>query len=118
MHLLGKAVDSVGELLLINEPVTQTRLVIVPVTKPPVIQHEHFNAELVCLVDNWHQLLLSEVHESGFPVVNQDWPLLASKVRVDQVVLVEVRQLVTQLVKTSAGVCHDRFRCLETFAVR
>ena len=56
-------------------PVPQGSGIIVPLSKPPVIQYEQLYAQLPCLVRNGENLVLVKIHECGFPVINQDGPL-------------------------------------------
>ena len=56
-------------------PVPQGGSVIVPFSKPPVIQHKQLYAQLPCLSCNGKNLFLVKIHKRGFPVINQYGPL-------------------------------------------
>ena len=64
----------IGQLMQVGIPVPQGSGVIVPLSKPPVIQHEQLYAQLPCLVCNGENLFLVKIHVCGFPVINQDGP--------------------------------------------
>ena len=80
--LLGiaeKALDAVGELILVNHPVAQTRIVHfsrVFVAKPSIIHHKQLAAHRRNVLHHLVHTLLVDVEVDAFPRVEQDFALL------------------------------------------
>ena len=71
VELVAQLLKAAAHLLLVDEPVAQTAVVIVPLAEPAVVQHQHFDAQIGGLPGNLQNLFLVEIEISSFPVVDE-----------------------------------------------
>ena len=77
----AKAVDSANQvsqsslqLICIDKPVAQPRVIAVAAAKPAVIQYQHLNPQFRGLSGNRKDLFFIKIKIGGLPVVDEDGP--------------------------------------------
>ena len=59
-------------LFLVDEPVTETTVIILSFSKPAIVKHQHLNAKLLRLLCNFQNFFFVEIKIGCFPVVDQN----------------------------------------------
>ena len=59
-------------LFLVDEPVTETTVIILSFSKPAIVKHQHLNAKLLRLFCNFQDFFFVEIKIGCFPVVDQN----------------------------------------------
>ena len=116
MDLARQLCQRTLQFLFIDEPVPQSAVIIIALSEPAVIQHEHFDTEFFCLTCDLQDLFLIKCKVGRFPVVDQDWSLLMKIFASDHVVSVEIMIASGHFSQTFMGINHNNFRCLEFFS--
>ena len=72
IDLLCKAGKTLRQFFQVDVIITQTRQIVVAITKPAVIQHEEFTTQLLCPMGKVDQAGLVKVKHTAFPAVVED----------------------------------------------
>ena len=110
IDLIRQLLQAAGQLLLVHEPIAQTAFIIVTVTKPAVIHHQHLDAGLLRLPGDAHQFFFIEVKVGSFPVVDQNGALPVQIRTADQMFAVQVMEGTGHSADTLVGVHQHRLR--------
>ena len=99
-----------AEFVLIYKPVSEPPEVIIPVSEPSVIHHDHFNAQALRLFRQRQNISPVKIHVEGFPAVEQDRshpvsPAASADMRTDTVM-----QIAGQPGKAFRRKSHNHFR--------
>ena len=117
VDLIYKVLQSALYLLLIDEPVSEGGTVVVPVSEPAVVHHEHLYARLLCFSRDIEQLLGVEVEVCSLPVVDKYGAADILPLAADKVTAHYIMEVPGHLPETLGGVGDDDLGGLEAFAV-
>ncbi len=98
------------DLLLIHIPVPESRVIAVPLSKPPVVQDKHLYAHFLGSLGDIVKLLLVKLKVSGLPVVYQDGPGLFHKAAPNKVLPKPVMEMMRKGLQARAGKGHGSLR--------
>ena len=116
IQLLHQMLQSPGELPLIDHPVPQTGTVVIPLSEPAVVQHQHLNAGRCRFPANGKDLLRIEPEVGRLPVVDQGGSGLIFVGAPNQVIPVQVMEGMGHTGNAGAGIGQHRLRGLEGFS--
>ena len=72
IKLVGNTLKSALKLLLIDEPVTETGVIVITLSEPSVIQNHHFDSKLFCATCNIKYLFTGEIEIGCLPVIDKN----------------------------------------------
>ena len=72
MHFFGKLRKRHAELLLVDVPVAETTVIIVPFSEPAVVDDQKIDAQIFCLFREIQYLLPVKIEIAGFPAVKKN----------------------------------------------
>ena len=72
VQLCPKALDAVGQRLVVDLPVAQAAVIVIAVGEPAVVQNEQLDAQALGLGGKAQQFFFGKVEIGGLPVVHQD----------------------------------------------
>ena len=113
VDLVCQRFQAAGQLLLIDVPVAQAAGVIVPLSEPAVIQHQHFHAQIRCASGDFQDLFAVEIKICGLPVVQQHRPAGMFVFSPAQMFPDNVMEIGGQLFQALAAEGHHRLRRAE-----
>ncbi|MPN57596.1 hypothetical protein SDC9_205290 [bioreactor metagenome] len=100
MNLLGKRFHPPGQLLWIDVVVAKACVVVVPFTKPAVVEDKQFYAKPLCLPGKAEKLTPGESKKTGFPVVDEHGALFVFPVSADDVPVHKIVKVCAHPVET------------------
>ena len=109
-------VKAVGQLARIRKPVAETRVIVVPVSEPAVVDDQHVHAELLCLARKAQELVLIEVKIHGLPTVEEDRPLGEGNVPAADVFADKAVIRVGERRKAAHAAREQDLRCIEVLS--
>lgn len=115
---LDQALQPALELLLVDSPVSQGAVVVAAVSKPAVVHHQHFDAQLLGLPGECRQLVVVKIEVGGLPAVDEQGPLLFGPFAAHQVVEVEFMEGAAHAAHAGVGIDQHGFRRGEAFLRR
>ena len=74
VDIFAEPADAAGQFLFVHHPIAKTRFIVIALTEPAVIQHEHFDTQTGSLAGHGEDLLAVKVEHGGFPVVQHHRP--------------------------------------------
>ena len=109
-HQRGQAA---GEFLFVNCPVSQGAVVQIPVPEPAVVHDQHFDARLLRVPGDLHQLVRVKIKIRGFPVVDQHGTFFMEIWAADQMSPVQVVQGPAHFSQSLIRIDADHLRSLK-----
>ncbi len=64
--------QAAADLLLVDVPVAQARVIVIPLAEPAVVHNDHLDPHVLCGSGDLHQLDVVEGEKGGFPGVDQN----------------------------------------------
>ena len=102
-------------LILIDIPITQTGIVIIPLAEPAVIHHNHFDTHIFRCLCDFHQFDIVKLEEGRLPGVDQNRSVhISDKLTTVQISPEKVMVSVTHSGQAVLRVCHQHCRCVKT----
>ena len=103
------------QLFLVDEPVAQSRRIVVALSEPAVVQNEGIHAQLRRRVDDGTQLFVIEIKVRSLPVVDDDRAARIDTFRVDDIFTEKVVIRARHAACSRRGIAQRRLRRCEYF---
>ncbi len=92
-YAVRQALHPAGQFFLIGKPVSERRIIVIPLSKPSVIHHEHLYSQAGRLLGNAPQFLGIEIKICSFPVIDQNGAFPVTVPSPDQMPAVQIMKI-------------------------
>ena len=113
---LDQRLEATGELLFVDLPVAQRRVVVVAAAEPAVVHHQHFKAHLGGRLGEGHQLFGVEIKERAFPAVDEERALFGFPAAANEATVVKAVENAAHFTDAAVGIDHHRLRRFKALA--
>ena len=116
IHFVNQIFQAAFDLLFVDNPVTEGRIVFISFSEPAVIHNKHLDAVFFCLSCDIEELIGIKIKVSCFPVVNQNRAFFVVVRAADHMSAIKCMVGTRHFAKSLGRVDHNNLRRLEFIA--